>query len=191
MPGHYDYDSSSFLIIIKPKPWYVTNGIRYPKPAAISIETGIRDAKLLPEEDPQSDRILNQMMFVPPNYDPSRRKEMMKTIYMPTIPAWWEIERGESTFVDLKCPVDACRITDHSQERENADMVLFNNSDSSDSFSSGTRSPKQIYAAFYSESPKHASYYGRPGKIRFYRNFISCTKKKLFDDISCESFFSN
>ncbi|XP_055297148.1 glycoprotein 3-alpha-L-fucosyltransferase A-like [Sitodiplosis mosellana] len=163
--GHYDYDSSSFLIAVKPKPWYFTNGTRYPKPASISNETGIRDAKLLPHEDPGSDRIVNQMMFIPPNYDPSRRKEIMKTIYVPLgLPSWWRRKSGESAFVDLKCPVDACRITDDAKERKNADLVMFNNDYIP---SNETRPPKQLYAMYYTEPPVFTNNLDRPDVINW------------------------
>ena len=162
--GHSDYDSSGILFVVKAKPWYFTNGTRFPKPATISAKTGIRDAKLLPHEDPGNDRIVNQMMFVPPNYDPSRRKEIMKTIYVPLrLPSWWRIKRGDSAFVDSKCPVDACRFTDDPKERKNANLVLFNNNYL---HSNETRPPKQLYAIFYSESPMSTQHVDHPGKMR-------------------------
>jgi len=41
-------------------------GTRWPLPATKSPERGRRMALLWPEEDPGSDRITNQLMFVPP-----------------------------------------------------------------------------------------------------------------------------
>lgn len=175
-PGHHNYDSSSFLIITNPKPWYLTNGTRYPMPANISKKTGIRDAALLPEEDPESDRILNQMMFIPPNYDPSYRKKILKTINVqPNFPSWWKINNDNDVFAN--CTVNTCRIRDSPATRKNADLVLFNQ------FYVHTnelRSPNQIYAMYYSEPPIITSRLEHSGKIKILCKCIykiSLTKK--------------
>ncbi|XP_055309263.1 glycoprotein 3-alpha-L-fucosyltransferase A-like [Sitodiplosis mosellana] len=133
-------------------------------PASISDDTGIRDAKLLPDEDPGSDRILNQMMFVPPNYNSSRRKEIMKTIFMPYIPVWWSIKFDDSTFVNSKCPVDACRFTVDPKERKTADLVMFANQFL---HSNENRPPKQLYAMYYSEPPFFTPLLDQPDAINW------------------------
>ena len=169
--GHSDYDSSGILFVVKAKPWYFTNGTRFPKPATISAKTGIRDAKLLPHEDPGNDRIVNQMMFIPPNYDPSRRKEIMKTIFVPLgLPPWWKLKDGDSAFAN--CPVDACIITGDLKARENADMVMFRQDYIP---SNATRPPKQLYAMYYTEPPMFTNHLVHPGKIIFHHNFVSST----------------
>lgn len=158
------------MIAIKPKPWYFTNGTRYPKPAIISNKTGIRDSKLFPDEDPENDRILNQMMFVPPNYDPSRRMEIMKTIYVPLgLPSWWKLKNGDAAFE--KCPVDACRITSNVKARKNADLIMFNHEYI---HSNETRPPKQLYAMYYTEPPMFTKHLDHPG-IQNYFKKIFCS----------------
>lgn len=129
-------------------------------PATISNKTGIRNAKLFPDEDPENDRILNQMMFVPPTYDPSRRMEIMKTIYVPLgLPSWWKLKNGDSAFAN--CPVDACRITADAKERKNADLIMFNHVYV---HSNETRPPKQLYAMYYTEPPMFTTHLIYPGK---------------------------
>lgn len=105
-------------------------------------------------------------MFVPPNYDPARRKEIMKTIYViPKFPKWWKANEGDEIFIKSKCPVDACRITENPKERVKADLVLF------ETFYNGTnaipRPPKQLYAMYYLEPPWLTSMRSikYPGKI--------------------------
>jgi hypothetical protein len=51
----------------KCRPWYMPAGTRRPLPAAKSSKSGRRVALIWPEEDPGSDRITNQLMFVPPS----------------------------------------------------------------------------------------------------------------------------
>lgn len=153
------------MIVTRPRPWYLENGTRYPEPATISKEKGIRDAKLLPGEEPESDRIYNQMMFVPPNYNPSRRKQIMKTIYVhPKYPWWLKIKSDDSVFVNSKCPVDACRITDDQKERKNADLVIFYNKYQEKHV---IRPPNQLYAMYYWEPPAYTKPLKYPGEVFF------------------------
>jgi len=51
----------------KCRPWYLSGGTRRPLPAAKSPKSGRRIVLLWPEEDPGSDRITNQLMFVLPS----------------------------------------------------------------------------------------------------------------------------
>lgn len=67
---------------MRERPWFLTNGTAFPKPAKFSKELGRRDAKLLPSEDPDSDRIENQLMFIPPNYYKIRHLKKNKTLLL-------------------------------------------------------------------------------------------------------------
>lgn len=168
-----------FNLNIIPKPWFLTNGTRYPKSATISKKTGIRDAKLLPHEDPESDRILNQLMFVPPNYDSSRRKEIIKMIYVhKRFPAWWNIKRGDDVFVNSTCPVDACTITDDPKEKKNADLVIFN---LSYDHTNDTRPPNQLYAMFYTEAPWYTKRLIRFPNHSGKKKFLFCVSQSFLN----------
>ena len=138
------------MAIVKAKPWYLENGTRYPEPATISRKTGIRDAKLLPDEDPGNDRILNQMMFIPPNYDLIVKSKKVKTILAYNgFVYWWNIKNDENVFKTFNCPVHTCRLTKNQTERQTADLVLYDRY----THTKRKRPPNQLYALYHSENP--------------------------------------
>ncbi|KAH8284280.1 hypothetical protein KR054_003642, partial [Drosophila jambulina] len=54
------------------KPWFFKNGEYYPRPAKTYSNRKARKRhapRLLPHQDPHSDRITNQLMYVPHNYE--------------------------------------------------------------------------------------------------------------------------
>lgn len=156
-----DYDPTSFSIVEKSKAWYLEKGERYPKPASIS--NGRHDALLLPLEQLGSDRILNQLMFVPPNYDPKNVKTILMNNGIPywfgikggtqnigSAPYWWKQKQVDDIFKEHKCPVNACRITDDKAERQSADLVFF-----LDTYehTNEPRPVNQLYALHHMENP--------------------------------------
>jgi hypothetical protein len=86
-----DFDND----VILSRPWYFTNGERYPKAARINKKTGKRLAKLTPAEDIRSDRITNQLMFVPPNYEEIRNEGRLKTILLYNGLGPWNVKQGK------------------------------------------------------------------------------------------------
>lgn len=164
IPGQNNYDLSSFMVVTEPKPWFFKNGTTYPEPAKISQKTGIRDAKLLSEEDPGNDRILNQLMFVPPNYNSIVKSKKVKIIlaYYDSL-FWWKPKLDGNIFQKLKCPVDTCRITTNKSEIEIADLVFFYNGYEPVKYK---RPSKQIYAIYYYEPPHKGDLIKYPGKIK-------------------------
>lgn len=79
------------------RPWYFEGGTRYPKPATINKKSKKRVAKLFPTEDPLNDRITNQLMFVPPNYQEIKKQKRYKTILLYNGLGAWNVKEG--TFV--------------------------------------------------------------------------------------------
>jgi hypothetical protein len=77
------------------RPWYFTNGERYPKPARISKKTKRRLAKLIPSEDVRGDRITNQLMYVPPNYEEIKNEGRVKTILLYNGLGPWNVKQGK------------------------------------------------------------------------------------------------
>lgn len=156
-------------IKIRERPWFLSNGTAFPKPAKFSKELGRRDAKLLPFEDPDSDRFENQLMFVPPNYYETRGKIKNKTILIYNgMEGWWDIcIRMPTWFSDHKCPVDTCNFSMNKSDIETADMIFFGYQYR---FVNATRSPHQVYALYVLESPKH--YSGKFGNL--------CSTKPIF-----------
>lgn len=84
----YEEDFSS-------RPWYFTNGERCPKTARINKKTKKRLAKLTPYEDTRGDRITNQLMFVPPNYEEIKNAGTLKTILVYNGLGPWNVKQGK------------------------------------------------------------------------------------------------
>lgn len=87
-----DIDSDMILS----RPWYFSNGERYPKPARINKKTNKRLAKLTPAEDVRGDRITNQLMFVPPNYEELKNEGKLKTILLYNGLGPWNVKQGKN-----------------------------------------------------------------------------------------------
>lgn len=83
------------------RPWYFTNGERYPKTARINKKTRKRLAKLIPSEDVRGDRITNQLMFVPPNYEEIKNEGRLKTILLYNGLGPWSVKQGCWNFLNL------------------------------------------------------------------------------------------
>ena len=116
---------------------------------------GRRDAKLMPSEDPNSDRVENQLMFVPTNYDQIRNSTKRKLmVFYNGIESWWYIDIKKKEFLDpyMKCPVTTCTISNKREDAEKADFVIFSGQHSAINL---TRTPNQIYAFYRLESPVH------------------------------------
>lgn len=108
---------SRFGAINKEKPWYFADGL---EPDVVPNKTSIRAAALLPFEHPNSDRFINQLMFVPLVYD----KTVLKSILVPNgLPSWWKVLPESGAFTG--CSVDVCEITINNEDRQTAVMVLF------------------------------------------------------------------
>lgn len=76
------------------KPWYFIGGKRCPAEVRISRKTKKRIAKLLPAEDQWSDRITNQLMFVPRNYAQLKANAEFKTILLFNGLGPWNVKQG-------------------------------------------------------------------------------------------------
>lgn len=133
-------------------PWYFSNGERYPKTAVRNRKTKRRVARLLPSEDLHSDRITNQLMFVPPNYEQMKTESRNKVILLFNGLSQWNVKGGRDLFVNNKCPVDTCTLTDNREMASKADMLLYKDH----YINAGvTRSMYQIYMIYFLECPFH------------------------------------
>ncbi|XP_058058186.1 glycoprotein 3-alpha-L-fucosyltransferase A [Anopheles bellator] len=140
-------------------PWYFTQGMRYPKAARRNRKTNKRLARLLPSETSRGDRISNQLMFVPPNYETIKRKGKLKTILVYNGLSPWNVKAGRDVFLSSKCPVSTCSITAQREKAATADLVLYK-----DHFipPSVPRSPYQIYMMYFLECPYHTQHVKYP-----------------------------
>lgn len=97
----------------KNRPWFMKNGTLYP-----NYEIA-RDLAIWPEDlSEPNDRLMNQLMYVPPNYDPTTAK--IKTIYLSTNDEDWKLKEGKEEFKN--CPVSSCSLI---HEEQNADLIFF------------------------------------------------------------------
>ncbi|XP_041365193.1 glycoprotein 3-alpha-L-fucosyltransferase A-like [Gigantopelta aegis] len=103
------------------------------------------------------DRILNQLKFVPKTVKEAIRKGKdppMKTILIHHGFGGWNIKRGQQTFIDQKCAVNRCFLTDDRGTGSTADAVFF----SGQPGRPWTDRPQnQIWVLFMLESPYHTS----------------------------------
>jgi hypothetical protein len=75
--------------------WYLMNGTKFPTPAKVDEVTKKRITKLMPSEDVEGDRIEEQLMFVPPNYEQIKQERKLKTILLYNGLHAWNVEQGE------------------------------------------------------------------------------------------------
>jgi glycoprotein 3-alpha-L-fucosyltransferase len=80
---------------------------------------------LLPYEDPRTDRITNQLMFIPHNYEEIRNSGKLKTILLYNGIGPWNVKTGRNVFIQSKCPVDTCTITPNRDKAKTADLLLY------------------------------------------------------------------
>lgn len=84
-----------------PRAWFFKNGDLYPKPAngfkkrkSYKHKARLRGHKLFPHQDPYSDRIVRQLMYVPPNYTEIRASGKLKTILLFNGLGPWNVKPG-------------------------------------------------------------------------------------------------
>lgn len=143
------------------KLWFMKGGGVRPQPAE-------ENAKpiLWPEQD-SSDRIVEQLMYVPPNYTTSfnfsssstalssslNPKQKIKKILLYFGKGGWnDLPLGRTVFMRDKCPVNTCELTTALKDAEEADALFFK-----DRFlwPFYKRRPHQVWILFLLECPLH------------------------------------
>lgn len=131
------------------QPWFLRSNDRNHEktihPASPVIKESARkflSTKLAiwPDEDPSSDRIINQLMYIPEGYVPFQpgsgekdksgngTKRKNKKIFLFYGRGGWsteEIPMGQDRFLLDKCPVNTCELTMDPSEARSADAVFF------------------------------------------------------------------
>lgn len=177
-PGEVENESEVFGSendeVSSSRPWYFTNGERCPKPARINKKTNKRLAKLIPSEDVRGDRITNQLMFVPPNYEETKNEGRLKTILLYNGLGPWNVKQGialtdsdsshdsiykftsgQTIFTNAKCPVDTCQITPNRDAAKDADLILYKDHYIPTGIA---KHPRQLYMLYFLECPYHTQH---------------------------------
>lgn len=94
-----------------------------PTRAQKNPRTGQRTSQIWPKEQKDGDRIEDQLMFVPPNYQYD--EEPMKTILLYNGLSNWMVADGQNAFISNQCPVNRCKITTKKSEAPDVDAILF------------------------------------------------------------------
>lgn len=129
------------------KPWFMKGGSRQPSPAP-KVETKERKRnRLWPDDDSDDDRITNQLMYVPSDYNQTFAKNHPKKIMIPH--GMNEAKTGSDVFIQLGCPISTCVIT--RDDPETADLILFKDYVTH----VGHRPPNQVWALYFLECPYH------------------------------------
>ncbi|XP_055900904.1 glycoprotein 3-alpha-L-fucosyltransferase A-like isoform X2 [Biomphalaria glabrata] len=101
------------------------------------------------------DRIVSQLNFVPPSL--SRQLQSgassvkLRKILLYNGIGGWDIKRGQETFLDQKCKVPYCEITESKSDMQDAHVVLFQGPPRA----GGNKPPHQNWLVFLLESPYH------------------------------------
>lgn len=116
-----EFWSSSFTVR---KPWFMKGGTVKPDPKNQVYQS----LPLWPSQDPFSDRIINQLMYIPPDYEEIRRARKQKKIFLfhgRSERANLGLPLGRAKFLMDTCPVNTCELTIDPQDMESADAIFF------------------------------------------------------------------
>nr|CAD7441845.1 unnamed protein product [Timema bartmani]CAD7461304.1 unnamed protein product [Timema tahoe] len=130
------------------KPWYMSGGTR-------RSSSSRRLLGLWPAEEPGSDRIAQQLMYVPENYDPEKQVHLKKILLYNGLGSWSPLKQGRESFLQSQCPVDTCTISTNKAEAQDADAILFK-----DHFVNPghLRPGNQVWILYFLECPYHTQH---------------------------------
>uniref|UniRef100_T1K425 Fucosyltransferase n=1 Tax=Tetranychus urticae TaxID=32264 RepID=T1K425_TETUR len=134
------------------KPWFMINGTITPNPS----DPFSSRLPIFPEEDePWNDRIVNQLMYIPANYNSSKLMEegALKKILLLDKGSWGRsMPSGQNVFLQDSCPVNTCEITFDNKHATTADAIIFKDHYAKPKH---VKPPNQIWILYILESPLH------------------------------------
>lgn len=141
------------------RPWYMEGGGQRP-----GNDSERHKMSLFPEDVPNSDRIPEQLMYLPPKGSiPENIEEsnvpLKKILLWNGAASWGSLKPGRGVFLKEKCPVSSCALSSLRSEAETADLVIFK-----DHFTMPTfRRPKdQKWMLYLLECPLHTQMFKYP-----------------------------
>jgi len=105
------------LNIIREKPWFMANGTKRPTPIMSKLS-------VWPEES-SDDRIVNQLMYLPNDYNQTKKKRLKKILLYFGRGGWNDLAMGQTKFLSDNCPVNTCTLTANQAEAPTADAIFF------------------------------------------------------------------
>lgn len=153
------------------KAWYMRDGWVRPAPAKRDRRTGKSVDRLWPHQDPQSDRIPQQLMYRPPasgsekgraesvegeEPPPPAEVPLKKIVMYNGMGSWPSVKPGRGVFLKHKCPVDTCALSSSKAEAASADAVLFKDHFSAPPY---PRPHKQVWILYLLECPLHTQFF--------------------------------
>ncbi|BFZ15757.1 hypothetical protein BsWGS_18796 [Bradybaena similaris] len=108
------------------------------------------------EEYYADDRIVSQLNFVPESVKRQLREGGVKNkkIFVDSGLSGWGLEAGQKTFLEQKCKVPYCELTDDQNYVSTADVALFKGM----SMEYSKKQPHQKWILFMLESPYHTAF---------------------------------
>lgn len=200
---HFKLNQSHVMNGIVAKPWFMQNGTIQ---ASKNENLALWPEEMIMDNMFMNDRIVNQLMFIPKDYDENDfvpiGKKALKKILIAHKKGWNDLPLGRAQFLKDKCPVNACFILSNSKLIDHADAVIFK-----DRFSwpkLGRTSSKQLWILFLLESPHNtqsfsslpanvfnwtATYRHDSDIVTPYEKFVSY--ESIFDDNLRKIYLSN
>lgn len=154
-------------------PYYMKDGSIKPISPVGGESRKKRNLKLFPEEDPTNDRIIDQLMFVPPQQDgdPGDSDAPLKTILAwGGLAQWGGVKGGRGEFLKQNCPVSTCALTNDRNQKESADLILFKDSLNKPDF---LKPPNQIWMLYMLECPLHTGSVLQPDLVNWTATYRS------------------
>lgn len=107
----------------KARPWFFANGAFRPS----NLDSfPFHKLPVWPDEAPLEDRIVNQLMYQPLNYNRSDKK--LKKILLWFGRGGWaprDLPMGQTRFLRDNCPVNTCELSMDANDAEEADAIFF------------------------------------------------------------------
>ena len=95
----------------------------------------------------------DQLMYLPPGYQPQDPSTPLKKVLMWNgLSSWGGVKAGRGEFLKQECPVSTCVLVSDKRQGEEADLIIFKDIFSKPSF---TRPGSQLWMIYMLECPLH------------------------------------
>ena len=118
---HPAEESRLFWSSLRFKPWFLSGGLLRPDPESPVFS----NLAIWPEQEPASDRIADQLMYLPPGYDATKVVRNKKIFLFYGRGNSRDLPLGQERFLRDNCPVNTCELSTDRKDIESADAVFF------------------------------------------------------------------